>query len=84
MKPGYKTTEFWLTVAAVVGGLVLASGGFEPESCAASWCSGALAIVGFVVTALGALGYTWNRSKLKAAERFAGAAAKEETEPNPS
>ena len=26
VKPGFKTTEFWLTAVAVIGGLVMASG----------------------------------------------------------
>lgn len=75
MKPGYKTTEFWLTFAAVIGGLVMASGAFEPASCSASWCGGVLSILGLILSALGAMGYTFNRSKLKSFDTIAKAEA---------
>ncbi len=60
IKPGYKTTEFWLTVAAhLVNGLTLAEV-FAPGSALAK-----------VLTAVGAvfaqLGYTVMRGKAKAA-----------------
>jgi hypothetical protein len=61
-KPGYKTTEFWLKVAAILVSAVLASGLLPPESTV-------LKIVATVATILGALGYTGARVYLKARER---------------
>lgn len=59
MKPGYKTTEFWLTVAAQVVGLLAASGALAPDS---PWAR----IVGLAVSALTAMGYTYSRGVAKA------------------
>ena len=59
-KPGYKTTEFWLTVAASLAGLLLSSGAVTNES--------VLQIIGGVTTMLGALGYTAVRGHVKASE----------------
>lgn len=57
MKPGYKTTEFYLTVAATIVGLLMASGAFE---------SGAVAQgLGVVASALAAMGYSYSRAKAK-------------------
>jgi hypothetical protein len=61
MKPGYKTTEFWLSFAAVLVGGVAASGVIPSESV---WER----IVGLVVSALAALGYTGARLALKRAD----------------
>lgn len=66
MKSGVKTSEFWLTMAAVVFGVLAQFGVFAPESCNANWCEPASQAVGFVVMVLAAMGYTYNRSKLKA------------------
>ncbi len=57
-KPGYKTTEFWLTVVAAVAGLIIASG-----------VDGDVAkYAGLALTALTTLGYGKARSDVKAAE----------------
>ena len=32
MKPGFKTTEFWLSIAAASVGGLMAAGVFQPES----------------------------------------------------
>ena len=61
MKPGYKTTEFWLSLAAVAAGAVVASGVIPAESV---WER----IVGLVVAALAAIGYTGARLALKKAD----------------
>lgn len=61
MKPGYKTTEFWLTVAAVVVGLLIASGAFregEPV----------YQVLTFAASALAAMGYSFSRSSVKKGE----------------
>tara|TARA_R100000152_G_C6780123_1_gene212518 strand:- start:2351 stop:2611 length:261 start_codon:yes stop_codon:yes gene_type:complete len=57
-KPGYKSTEFYMSMAAVVIGAVASSGLLEED--------GALTkIVGIVMAALVALGYTGSRLTLK-------------------
>ena len=65
MKPGWKTTEFYMKAAAVVVGLVLASGIFEPESCSGNWCGVVLRVAGLVAATLGSFGYTYVRNKSK-------------------
>ncbi len=61
MKPGYKTTEFWLTVAASIVGLVLASGIFPAEG-------EIVKIVGLAAMVLASLGYSQSRGQAKAGE----------------
>ena len=60
IKPGWKTTEFWIT--AVVAGLSLlwGAGLVDPTGSA-----GADKIFGFVVSSLSALGYTVSRGLAK-------------------
>ncbi len=60
-KPGYKTTEFWMSMIAVVIGAVMASGAFDLGGTAAQ-------VVGLVEAALVALGYTGARLTLKKGE----------------
>jgi len=60
VKPGYKTTEFWLSAAATFVGLLIGSG-IIPTS--GTWPQ----IVGLVTGILGALGYTVSRGAVKAA-----------------
>lgn len=57
-KPGYKTTEFWLSLAATLIGLVAASG-IIPET--GPWTQ----IIGLITSTLGALGYTAARASTK-------------------
>jgi hypothetical protein len=61
MKPGIKTTEFWLSLAAMVVGTMMASGVFADGSMP-------MKIGGMAMSILAALGYTYNRTKLKAPE----------------
>lgn len=56
MKAGIKTTEFWLSIAAFVLGIVIT---FIPEG---HW---AYTIVGGIISALAAAGYSWSRGKAK-------------------
>lgn len=58
MKPGYKTTEFWLSLIAVALGAVQAAGIVPNES---AWGQ----MLGTVVVALVSLGYTGARLNLK-------------------
>lgn len=67
MKSGYKTTEFWLSVAAMVVSMLLASGVVADGSALASG-------LGLVASALAAAGYSWSRGKAKAADSIATAA----------
>lgn len=57
-KAGYKTTEFWLSLAAVAIGAVTASGVIPADSV---WER----VIGLVVAGLAALGYTGSRLALK-------------------
>lgn len=56
-KPGYKTTEFWLKVAAMVLTALYASGSLTNST--------AMAIAGIAATILAALGYTVSRTLVK-------------------
>lgn len=58
--PGYKTTEFWLSIAAMIVGSALASGVFPSES-------GAEKVLGLAATVLAQLGYTVSRTLVKKA-----------------
>jgi len=60
IKRGYKTTEFWLSFAAVMVGAVQASGLIPNEG---AWNQ----ILGLVVSALVAMGYTGARIAVKKA-----------------
>ena len=57
-KPGYQTTEFWLSALAMVLGVVMASGAIPNGGTAAQ-------IVGGVLSVLASLGYTASRTKVK-------------------
>lgn len=57
VKPGYKTTEFWLKLAALALTAAYASGAITNNT--------ALAIAGIAATVLGALGYTVSRGLAK-------------------
>ena len=59
-KPGYKTTEFWLSLAAMLVGAVQASG-FVPNE--GIWGQ----MLGMVTVALVSLGYTGARLSVKKA-----------------
>lgn len=57
-KPGYKTTEFWLSFSAIIVGAVQASGIVPSEG---PWNQ----VLGMVISALVALGYTGARMAMK-------------------
>ena len=59
-KPGYKTTEFWLSALCAVGSLLWGPGILNPEGAGT-----ANQIFGFVASALTALGYTVSRGLAK-------------------
>ena len=58
MKPGYKTTEFWLILLAILLGAFVASGLLPSDHVAVK-------VAGMVTTVLAALGYTAGRSVVK-------------------
>jgi len=58
VKPGYKTTEFWMTAGATAVGLALASG-IVPDT--GVWPK----IVALVISAFAAMGYTVSRTSVK-------------------
>ena len=58
MKAGWRTTEFWLSLAAAVVGATLASGVLPSGS---PW----LKVCGVAAMALASLGYTLSRGKAK-------------------
>jgi hypothetical protein len=58
MKPGYKTTEFWLSFAATVCGVLMASGAIAPGSQVAQ-------IIGGIMSVLAVLGYQAGRTSVK-------------------
>jgi len=60
-KPGYKTTEFWLSLLAIVLGVLLASGYIGDET-------GTGKALAFAASALTALGYNISRGMVKKAE----------------
>lgn len=57
-KPGWKTTEFWLALIAVIAGALPSSGLFATDSTALKVC-------GLVVSVLAALGYGAMRGSIK-------------------
>jgi hypothetical protein len=60
-KPGWKTSEFWLSLAAVAVGALLSAGVLAADGTTYK-------IAAFVASALTALGYTWSRTAVKTAE----------------
>ena len=56
-KPGYKTTEFWLTTVAMLVGALMASGAFVEGPVAQG--------LGVVATILGGMGYSVSRGMAK-------------------
>ncbi len=59
VKPGWKTTEFYLSLAALLLGALYASGLMSDAGTTAK-------LAGLAASTLGALGYTVSRSLLKA------------------
>jgi hypothetical protein len=60
VKPGWKTTEFWLTSLVALASLLWGADVLDPDSVGT-----ANKIFGFVVAALGAVGYTVSRGLAK-------------------
>lgn len=60
VKPGYKSTEFWITCAVSLCSLLWGAGVVDPEG-----ASSADKVFGFVCSAAAALGYTISRGLAK-------------------
>lgn len=77
MAPGYKTTEFWLSLAAMIVGTLLAAGVFGEGDTAYK-------ILAFVGATLASFGYSYSRGRVKSAETFASLPSpKTEATPDP-
>ncbi|HHM12823.1 MAG TPA: hypothetical protein ENJ16_04665 [Planctomycetaceae bacterium] len=62
VKPGFKSSEFWMAAAASVVGILIASGAFADTSSVGR-------ILGLVAAALASMGYSWSRGKVKSASK---------------
>lgn len=76
LKPGFKTSEFWLTVLAFVVGMACETfaGALEMSQQAGverGWFGAALAACGFLLQIVGLFGYQRARSAVKAAASVA-------------
>lgn len=65
-KPGYKTSEFWLSLLAMLVGALVASDAIPTDSTVAK-------ALGVVASILGALGYQVSRAYVKASGNKAAA-----------
>ena len=74
-KPGWKTSEFWLSVAAVLVGALLASGAITSVPM--------MQALGIAASVLGALGYTAARGFVKVGDAKASAIISAATMPQP-
>ena len=60
VKPGWKTTEFWITVVVAAGSLLWGAGVLDPAGAGT-----ANSVFGLVVSGLAAVGYTVSRGLVK-------------------
>ena len=74
VKKGVATSEFWLTLAAVICGFLLSSGLIGDESTSGK-------VIAFAASSLTALGYSISRGMVKKAEAFTGAIKTSDTDP---
>ena len=59
-KPGYKSTEFWITSVVAILSILWGAGVVDPEG-----ASGADKVFGFICSAAAAMGYTISRGMAK-------------------
>ena len=60
VKPGYLTTEFWITVVVALSSLLWGAGALDPEGAGT-----ANKVFGLLVSGLSAVGYTVSRGLAK-------------------
>ena len=67
VKPGPKTTEFWVTLVTVLAGLALTMGWLKPEMAqeAAEWADLVSQVTGALLAALATAGYAISRGMAK-------------------
>jgi len=75
VKKGVSTSEFWLSLIAMILGFLLASGLIGDESASGK-------IIAFAASAMTALGYSISRGMVKKAEAFTGAIKTSDTDPD--
>lgn len=73
-KPGYKSSEFWLTLLCLIFGMLLASGAISEGSSAEK-------IIAFGASVLASFGYSFSRGMVKKAEALSDAVLEEEELP---
>ena len=64
VKPGWRTTEFWMSAPAIVIGLLAASGAISPEK-AEPISQAVTQIAGGIISGMAALGYSLSRGNAK-------------------
>lgn len=67
MKPGFRTTEFWMSMFSQVLGIATLCGAFTPDG-AAAVMGGMEQMVGGAMMAIPAFGYALSRGKAKTKE----------------
>jgi hypothetical protein len=68
MKPGYKTTEFWVSIVIAVSGVLVAMGVITPEQ-QAGIGEGLNTAIGGIMTVLSSLGYSISRGIAKKGDK---------------
>ena len=68
MKPGYKTTEFWVTMATNIAGVLVALGVISPQS-SSPLVEAVGKVAGGIILGLSTLGYGLSRGKAKGGGR---------------
>lgn len=63
-KPGVTTSEFYISLGVIILGAIVGSGMFTPDSTVSR-------LIGAILAAAGALGYTVSRGMVKAAAKKA-------------
>ena len=74
-KPGYKSTEFWLSALCIIFGMLLASGVISEGSNAEK-------IVAFGASVLASFGYSFSRGMVKKGEAIADVVKTSEKDPD--
>jgi hypothetical protein len=64
VKPGWKTTEFWLSLATSLAGLAALFGVITPTE-AGTAMIGITQAVGGIMSTIAIVGYSWSRGKAK-------------------
>lgn len=71
IKPGYKTTEFWITMVQSIAGIAVTVGVFTPDI-ADTLVKGITSVVGGVVAIISVVSYIRGRTEVKLGQIAAG------------